>query len=177
MGYTIEDEALLARLQAKADEYGISLERWLGLSLDLLEMSRQRSEERDIAAVRLARRTPWSNEDLFRWEHLSGDVQDALRRLYDIARRYWQEKGDLVKGALSDEELYEQLEVFEEGNIPRLRSEVIEARDPATREVAARHTPLHLSRQLRGTGEDSDTILNAEYGEYLLRRQRGEHVE
>lgn len=51
-------------------------------------------------------------------------VKQVRRKAYAKARRYWESVGDMVKAAMTDEELDEQFGAFDEEGIPRLKSEL-----------------------------------------------------
>jgi plasmid stability protein len=57
----------------------------------------------------------------------NADVQAALLRmrpkLYERARRYWQQTGDAERLKLTDEQLDEQFWLFDEQGVPRLKSD------------------------------------------------------
>jgi hypothetical protein len=50
--------------------------------------------------------------------------QQFLRKVYEIAREYWQKHGDTERLALTDEELDEQFWLIDHEGIPRLKSEI-----------------------------------------------------
>jgi hypothetical protein len=50
-------------------------------------------------------------------------LRNVRRRIYARARRIWEQRGDSEKAALTDEQLDEQFWLFDQDDIPRLKSE------------------------------------------------------
>jgi hypothetical protein len=108
------------------------------------------------------------------------EQSEAVRRVrakaYAKARKYWESIGDIAKAALTDDELDEQFGVFDEEGIPRLKSELKSLEPP----VGSLAYAAKLAREanIRTGASDiaarADDILSEEFGDYLLKRMRGE---
>lgn len=104
-------------------------------------------------------------------------------KLYARARRYWQQVNDQKRLALNDEELDDQFWLFDEGGIPRLKSDQSKITVPidAFEETADQAWQRAFKEgQLDEAGsQDIDTraILRNEYPEYLIRRLRTNNGE
>lgn len=56
-------------------------------------------------------------------EAADNDLRALNSRLYERARRYWREVGNQARLALTDEQLDEQFWLFDQDDIPRLKSD------------------------------------------------------
>jgi hypothetical protein len=110
--------------------------------------------------------------------HETNDVVKRVRRkAYAKARHYWQSVGDTTKAALTDEELDQQFGAFDEGGIPRLKSELKPLEPPVSSLAYAARIIQEMGGVETGGSLDAvqaDDILNAEFADYLLKRMRGE---
>jgi hypothetical protein len=104
-------------------------------------------------------------------------VRRVRRTAYAKARHYWQSVGDNTKAALTDEELDEQFDAFDEKGIPRRKSELKPLEPP----VGSFAYAAKIIRDMGGieTGgsldaAQADEILNDEFADYLLNRIRGD---
>ncbi len=108
----------------------------------------------------------------------SEGVMRVRRKAYAKARRYWQSVGDSAKAALSDEELDEQFQWFDEEDIPRLKSELDSLEPPPG--SGAYTAKIAKEADIRfGTTIDArraDDILNDEFADYLINRVNGHNA-
>lgn len=83
--------------------------------------------------------------------------QQMLRKVYEIAREYWQKHGDTDRLALTDEQLDEQFWLIDHEGIPRLNSEqgtITLPPDPLEALVGlVKDGPTDLSESVRETME------------------------
>ena len=96
MANIIVNEALATRLEQVARQQNKRVEEVLSEAVDLIEAQ---------AAESL---TP---------------EQQFMRKVYEIAREYWQKHGDTDRLALTDEQLDEQFWLIDYEGIPRLKTE------------------------------------------------------
>jgi hypothetical protein len=99
-------------------------------------------------------------------------LKEVRRKLYPVARRYWEEVGDTERLALTDEELDNQFWVIDREGIPRLKSEQgnIELPPDPLLIMAKAAEEAHLDFHEANISERSRDILNAEFADYLFRR-------
>ncbi len=107
----------------------------------------------------------------------SEGVRRVRQKIYAKARRYWQSVGDDTKASLSDEELDDQFQWFDEEGIPRLKSEVTDFEpQPGSGAYVAR-----IARQANirfGTTIDAsqaDDVLTGEFADHILPRVNDTH--
>jgi predicted transcriptional regulator len=98
--------------------------------------------------------------------------QRVRERLYARARRYWQETGNTERLNLTDEQLDEQLWLFDEQGIPRLKSEqeAVQLSDNSLQRLAQLAEEADLQLSALTDAENLDDVLNDEFADYLLKR-------
>lgn len=149
----IEDEQLARRLQQIAEQENRPLEDVLRTMVEQYPAPARSGDERTSEAVRQVR-----------------------RKIYAMARRYWESVGDAAKAALTDEALDEQFGAFDEEGIPRLKSELKSLEPPVgSLAYAAR---LAKEAGLRSGKPDvarrSEEILREHFADELLARMKRE---
>ncbi len=101
-------------------------------------------------------------------------IKQVQRKLYRIARKRWQALGDMEKAALTDEQLDEQFDVFDEQGIPRLKSEMNSVEPPpGSLAYAARifeDSDFHSGQP--DLAERSREILKEHFADDLLKQMR-----
>lgn len=111
-------------------------------------------------------------------DDLDVEVADAVRemrpQLYARARRYWEQVGDRERLALTDEQLDEQLWLFDHQGIPRLKSEQqsIELPPDPLEVIAEAARAAGMSSAFTNISERSRELLHTDYAEYLMQRLR-----
>jgi predicted transcriptional regulator len=87
----------------------------LGRRLDELAQHERRSRDEILEEMIAERQAKLDREEAIRLA--------TIRKLYPVAREYWQEVGDETRLALTDEELDQQFWLFDHEGIPRLKAD------------------------------------------------------
>lgn len=111
-------------------------------------------------------------------DNLETEIENAMKdlrpRLYERARRYWEQVGDKERLALSNEAFDEQFWLFDHEGIPRLKSEqgTIELPPDPLEIIAQAALQAQMSSAFTNISERSREILHTEFPEYLMQRLR-----
>jgi hypothetical protein len=156
----INDEQLAKKLQEIADREHRPVEELLA------EMIEQYPPESSANALKSEAPKPDKSEA----------VKQARRKVYAMARRYWESVGDMAKAAMTDEELDKDFGAFDEEGIPRLRHE-LKSLDPPPGSLA--YAAMIAERGTFRSGKPdlarrSEEILDEYYADELASRMRGE---
>lgn len=105
--------------------------------------------------------------------------ENVNKRMYERARRWWREHGDLERANLTDAELSDQFWLFDQEGVPRLKSDegAVEVIPGSLAELAAAAEKMNFHSGEPDIAERSREILETEFTDYLLRRIRGSDAE
>jgi hypothetical protein len=147
----IDDAEIVRQIQEIADQEHRSIEDVVSSMLAQYR-PQQLDDSTELNAAELARRTRLA--------------------IYERARRYWREEGDLERAGMTDDEMDEQFWLFDAEGIPRLTSERNAIELPAS---SLHHAGQVLaSAGFRSGQSDISTqarhILDDEYADYLMER-------
>lgn len=150
-GLTIDNEDLSRKLREIAESEGRSIEDLLGEFVEHYHESHQDD-------------SPAEDSDTL--------VRQVRRKFYDRARRYWREVGDTERLALTNEQLDEQFWLFDQDDVPRLKSEMgqVEIPEGSLYRLGEALEQLNYRSGRSDTAERSTEILRTEFADYIRRR-------